>query len=107
MRRAVFLAAARTDLVDILVSITERSGSLAAGRDVVAGLRAQCHKLAGLPGMLGRPRLELPPDIRSFPSRNHGIYFRYRDDTLEVVNILHARRDITERLTPPEEPLGR
>lgn len=94
MSRAVFLTAAQTDLVDVLVHVTELSGSLVTGREVVASLRAQCHKLAALPGTLGGARPELRADIRSFPYRNHVIFFRYVGETLEVVNILHARRDI-------------
>ncbi|MDP4024071.1 type II toxin-antitoxin system RelE/ParE family toxin [Methylobacterium sp. NEAU 140] len=96
MRRAVFLAAARADLVDILVHITESSGSIATGRADVEELRAQCHKLAGLPGTLGRARPELRPDVRSFPYRHHILYFRYVGGAFEVVNILHARRDVAD-----------
>lgn len=104
MRRVVFLAAAQADLVDILVRVTEASGSRATGRRVVASLRAQCQKLAALPGTLGHPRPDLRPDIRSFPHRNYVIYFRARDDVLEVINVLHSRRDLADRFAAPEEP---
>lgn len=104
MRRATFLAAARSDLVDILIHVTTSSGSLAAGQDFVARLRARCHDLAGLPGLLGRARPELRADIRSFPYRNYVVFFRYVDGAFEVVNILHARRDIDGHFLDSEAP---
>ena len=62
----------------------------------------QCARLASLPGTLGRAR----PDLRSFPFGNYVIFFRYRDDVLEVVNVLEGHRDIDaffSESTPPEE----
>ena len=57
-------------------------------------LRQQCAKLAALPGILGRPRPELRPDIRSFPFRGYVISFRYVGDAFEVVAILEGHRDV-------------
>ncbi|KAB7783384.1 type II toxin-antitoxin system RelE/ParE family toxin [Methylorubrum populi] len=96
MGRAVFLASAQADLVQILEDITRASGSLATGQIFVRQLRAQCHRLAALPGTLGRARPDLLPDIRSSPYRGYIIFFRYLGDTFEVVNILHSRRDIDD-----------
>lgn len=103
MRQLVFLTSAREDLIKILVHVTENSGRLGTARTVVASRRAPCQKLAILPGTLGRPRPELRHDIRSFPFRNHVIYFRLRDDVLEVVNILHSRRDVPGRVVLPDD----
>jgi plasmid stabilization system protein ParE len=50
MRRLVYLAAARSDLLIILETVTEISGSLQTGRRYVDRIRAHCRKLAGLPG---------------------------------------------------------
>jgi len=94
LRRLVYLAAARRDLASILDYITRQSGSLAVGRGFTAQLRDQCTQLARLPGTLGRARPELRPDIRSLAFRGYVIFFRYRDDVLEVVNILEGHRDI-------------
>lgn len=104
MRRAVFLAAAQADLVQILEDVTLASGSLATGQAFVRRLREQCHRLATLPGTLGRARPELRPDIRSSPYRGYIIFFRYLDDTFEVVNILHSRRDIEDVFAGDEVP---
>jgi toxin ParE1/3/4 len=56
-------------------------------------LRAKCRKLASLRAKLGIARPELHVDIRSFPFRGYVIFFRYRDELFEVVNILEGHRD--------------
>ena len=94
MRRATFLASVRADLIAILSSIADSSGSVAVGEAFVQRLRAKCHKLAALEATLGRARPELRADIRSFPYKNHVIFFRYVDDRFEVVDILEGHRDI-------------
>jgi toxin ParE1/3/4 len=43
---------------------------------------------------MGRPRPELRPDLRSHPFKSYVIFFRYLEDTLEIVNILEGHRDI-------------
>ena len=57
-------------------------------------MQAHCAKLASLPGILGRARPELHPDIRSSAYKGYVVFFRYREDALEVVNILQGHRDI-------------
>jgi plasmid stabilization system protein ParE len=57
-------------------------------------LREKCHKLAALDATHGRARPELRGDIRSFPYQGYLIFFRYRDERFEVVNILEGHRDI-------------
>jgi plasmid stabilization system protein ParE len=94
VRRLVYLASARRDLVAILEFISREAGSVAVGRAFTDRLRAYCAKLASLPGTLGRARPELRNDIRSVAFRGYVIFFRYRDHTLEVVNILEGHRDI-------------
>lgn len=94
MRRLTYLALARRDLVDAVSYITHESGSLAVGRAFVTRLREQCAKLATLPGTLGQARPELGADLRSTPYRSYVIFFRYDGDAVEIINILHARRDV-------------
>ncbi|MER2510754.1 MAG: type II toxin-antitoxin system RelE/ParE family toxin [Amaricoccus sp.] len=94
MRRLVYLAAAERDLLSILEYIARESGSLTIGLAFTERLQGQCARLASLPGTLGRARPELRPDLRSFPFGNYVIFFRYRDDVLEVVNVLEGHRDI-------------
>ena len=94
MRRLIYLAAAERDLVSILEYITRESGSLAIGRGFTDQLQAHCAKLASLPGTLGRARPELRADIRSSVYKGYVVFFRYREDALEVVDILEGHRDV-------------
>ncbi len=94
MRRLIYLASARQDLIDILNYITRESGSVAVGRAFVAQLREKCITLATLPGTLGQARPELGANLRSMPYQNYVIFFRYAGDVIEVINVLHARRDV-------------
>lgn len=94
MRRAIFLASVRTDLVEILTYVARSSGSLSVAQRFVAELRRRCHELAALPGTLGRARPELGPGLRSVSHKGYVIFFRYVGDRFEVVNILEGHRDI-------------
>ena len=91
MRQLVYLSSARQDFRDILRYLARESGDHATARAFVNRLQQQCGKLASLPGTLGRARLELRPDIRSFPFRGYVIFFRYQAET--VVNVLEGHRD--------------
>lgn len=75
--------------------IAREAQDVEAGLRFTAILRQQCIRLAALPGTLGTQRPELRPDLRSFPHRGYVIFFRYRDNAIEVVNILHGHRDVT------------
>jgi len=103
VRRVVYLAAAKRDLVSIFEYITRESGSLATGQWFVGQLRQQCAKLALLPGTLGRARPELRPDIRSTPFKEYVIFFRYKGEVFEVVNVLEGHRDIKGHFRHDEE----
>ena len=89
------LPSALSDLVDILEHITRESGNLTIAKRFVRLLRDRCRHLASLPSVMGRPRPELRPEMRSFPFRGYVIFFRYAHDAFEVVNILEGHRDIT------------
>ena len=94
MRRAIFLASVRADLVEILTYVARSSGSLSVAQRFVAQLRRRCHELAALPGTLGRARPELGADFRSISYKGYAIFFRYVDSRFEVVNILEGHRDV-------------
>jgi toxin ParE1/3/4 len=94
VRRAVFLASVRADLIEIQTYIARQSGSRAVGRDFATELRRRCHELAALPGTIGRARPELGPDLRSSSHKGYVIFFRYAGERFEVVDILEGHRDI-------------
>ena len=94
MRRLQFTEDADRDLIEIALHIPSESQSRELATAFVERLRAKCRHLASLPATLGTQRLELGDDLRSTPCQGYAIYFRYRDDVLEVVNVLHGSRDV-------------
>lgn len=93
MRRYRVSRAAARALEDIANYIGEQSGDLERGAAFVATLRAQCEKLATLPGLIGRSRPDLGAEARSFPYGSYIIVFRYGEDTIDILHVVHARRD--------------
>lgn len=89
-----YTAAAVRDLTGIALEIAEASGSRDTAERFTDKLRLRCRKLAGLPGRIGRPRPELLPEVRSSPTGNYVIFFRYVDDTFEVLAIVERHRDV-------------
>jgi toxin ParE1/3/4 len=89
-----YSSTALEDLADFAAYIGKTSGSRKIARAFAVALREQCTKLAGLPGILGRPRPELRPDMRSFAIRGYVIFFRYLGDTVEIVRVLERHRDV-------------
>ena len=94
MRQLIYLTSAYQDLLEIQRYIARASGHLSVATHFTQQIQRQCAKLAALRVMLGRPRPDLRPDIRSVPFKGYVIFFRYIADTVEVVNILQAARDI-------------
>lgn len=93
MRRLVYSSAARRSLGEVLEYLTIQMGAEALASPVVDCIRDKCAKLASLPTILGRPRDDLSPGLRSFHFRGFVISMRYADEKLEIVDILHSRRD--------------
>lgn len=86
--------AADRDLIDIAMHIATESRSPEVALAFVERLSAKCEQLASLPATLGTARPDLRADIRSTPCQGYVIFFRYRGELLEVVNVLHASRDV-------------
>lgn len=94
MPRLRYLTDAQRDILDILDYIEQQSGSAEFAERFVSKLRKRCRDLANLPGTLGRARPELRPEMRSMAYRTYVIFFQYRDNALEIVNILEGHRDL-------------
>jgi toxin ParE1/3/4 len=94
MPALVFSTPALRDLAEIEARVEEVSGSGEVAQAFVTRLVEKCKRLAGFKTRIGRPRQELLPDLRSYPYRNHVIFFRYVGDSFYVVNVLHGARDI-------------
>lgn len=54
----------------------------------------KCRLIAETPGTIGQRRSEIASGLRSFPVRPHVVYFRFSATAVEVVRILHGRRDV-------------
>jgi toxin ParE1/3/4 len=94
VRRVRILAPARRDVAAIYNYIADASGSVAVAKRFTRLLTEQCRSLGRLHTILGRPRPELGPGIRSFPFKNYIIFIRYVGETLETVNVIEGHRDI-------------
>jgi plasmid stabilization system protein ParE len=82
------------DVASIAAHLAKASVSIRVGERFADQIFGRCEYLAGLPGTMGRPRPELRPGLRSVAFKGHVIFFRYRGDILEVVNVLEGHRDI-------------
>ena len=80
-------------LEEIARYVGEQSGDPDRGAAYVARLRERCESLATLPGQIGRPRPDLGPEVRSFIDGNYVILFRYSVDAIDILNVVHVRRD--------------
>lgn len=92
--RLKYLRPALRDIAAIEAYIGEASGLMTAIA-AADGLRERCMRLATLPGTLGTDRSELRPGLRSTPHGSYIILFRYTADAVEIVNVIHAGRDVT------------
>lgn len=92
MREAVLSELAQQDLFDIAAYLKDAAG-VEIARAMVERLAAKCTFLATTDGQLGRSRPELQANVRGLPVLPYVLFFRYRDDRVEIVRILHGRRD--------------
>ena len=44
--------------------------------------------------LMGRPREELAPGLRSILAHPHVLFYRVADQTVEIARVLHERRDL-------------
>jgi len=93
MRRLVITTAARRQLAEVTTYIARESGSRASAMAFRSKLLDKCQALALLPGTLGTERLELASAVRSTPVGNYLIFFKYGNNVVTIVAVLHASRD--------------
>ena len=102
-RRVLFREQAEADLLEVLEWVAGQSASLDAAAGFDAKLRAKCRSIAAVSATSGRPREDLAPGLRSVSWRNHIILLRYTPDAIEIVRVLHNRRDLAAALAPKPE----
>jgi toxin ParE1/3/4 len=85
---------AEADLVDIWRYIAQDS-PVNADR-MLDRINETLSRLAAMPFM-GQARFDLAPGLRMFPVRSYLIFFRPIQDGIEVIRVLHGKRNITGR----------
>ena len=109
MPRLIFTLAALADLEAVGEYVESKSGSIDVAERFVGRLVGRCEKLAALPNLMGRPRPELIPGLRSVADGNYVIFIRYlgpsgAPETLEIIRIVERHRDVQEIFSdPPSE----
>lgn len=91
MTDLVYSAAAERDLTWIAMKIA--ADNRQAALRFVAEVREHCLLLVTVQFM-GRRRLDIHPDIRSFPHGAYMVFYRRRPerDQIEILRVWHARR---------------
>ncbi|MFT5467016.1 MAG: plasmid stabilization system protein ParE [Verrucomicrobiales bacterium] len=89
----VLTRSAERDIFDIADYIAEQGSPLAAER-FVGKLKAECEKLGRLPGK-GHFRAEVPRPLKVLNFKNYVIVYRLEKEPVEIVRVLHSRRDFT------------
>ncbi|MCF8039594.1 MAG: type II toxin-antitoxin system RelE/ParE family toxin [Desulfohalobiaceae bacterium] len=90
-RQLIISEQARDDLIDIWQYIALDSIESADG--FVDFVYEKCSELAVFPEM-GRKRDDLIPGIRSMPVKRYVIFYRIREDCVEISRVLSAYRDL-------------
>lgn len=91
MGRVVKLPEAEEDLEEIWIHIALENED-AADR-VLDELDKECSLRAKRPKM-NRLRPDIAPRVRSFPVGSYTVFYYALEDGIEVVQVIHARRDL-------------
>ena len=91
MSTVVFSPKAYQDLIDIHDYIAEQS--VQAASHFIDFIEEKCNLLAGSSSM-GRRRPEFGAAVRSFPVGEYVIFYVPVSDGVEIVHVLHSKRDI-------------
>ncbi len=93
MNRCDFSADASRDLHAIFDSIAK--DDLLAAKRILDRIHALCDLIPSQPQM-GRDRSPLISGMRSITLKPYTVYYRAHSDGIEVLRILHGRRDIRD-----------
>jgi toxin ParE1/3/4 len=89
-RRLIFSRSAQRDLNETLVYIAKDKPG--AALRFVERLQAKCDLLLSQP-LLGEDCSELRPDMRRLRYQKYLIFYRFTDEKVEVVRVIHGARD--------------
>lgn len=91
-RTVVWSPEAEQDLLDIWGYLADHASANAAD-DQLRLIGATCARLTEWPEA-GRPRIELLEDVRSITAIPYVIFYRIRQEQLQILRVLHSRRDV-------------
>lgn len=91
MSQVQFTPEASQDLIDIADYLSQYNPATA--QRVIDEVERTCRTLGNNPG-LGRSREDLGPGLRSSVSGKYVIIFRAAPNGIEVIRVLHGRRNI-------------
>lgn len=94
MRRLRYLAQAFDDFADIAEWLAEQGAPDSVAEKFLDSLDQRCVRMAENPALLGRVRDDLGIELRSLAFRGYLIFFRYSDEHLEIVRVVHGARDL-------------
>jgi toxin ParE1/3/4 len=84
---------ARADLSNIWNYIFKESGDAGAADNAIDAIIKRFHLLNQYPRM-GRARDDLRRGVRNFPVGQYVILYVIDDEDVEIVHVIHGRRDI-------------
>ncbi len=88
----VWSADAEEDLFQIWAYLTRRASRAIADR-IVRDIELSCQRLKAWPHS-GRDRGDILPGMRSIPSSPYVVFYRVRTSRIEIIRVLHGRRDV-------------
>ena len=91
-RSIIWSVEAEEDLFQIWAYLAQHASPAVADRQLRA-IRRGSRRLVRLP-YSGRPRDDLVPGIRSILVAPYVVFYRVTDATVDIVRILHGRRDL-------------
>jgi toxin ParE1/3/4 len=94
VRQVRFSRRARGQLEEIGRYLIGQTGDRRAAEVLVRGIENRMLKLGAMPSVIGRPRPELGEGLRSLPHESYLVFFTYVDERIDVLHVLHARRDL-------------
>jgi toxin ParE1/3/4 len=80
------------DLIEIWAYLAHEASDRVADNQL-RDIEKACSTLKNWP-YSGRKRDELLPGLRSIPVHPYIVFYRVREDAVEIVRVLHGRRDI-------------
>lgn len=86
---------ARSDLVRIYRYLADRNP--AAADELAAEIDLKLNQLSHFP-FIGRTRSELAPNLRSMTVRTFLLFYRVRDEQIEIVRVIDGCMDIQKEL---------